>query len=127
MNRDIIIVTIFILIFYGSTNFYIGKRIFRWLSLLFPHINRMMYSGIYIFLAGSLIIGYLPVPSGIKGIMSWIGAYWIGMYIYLLMLFLVADLVIFLGLRVKVIPSPMPQTIRFYASLICNFANYRFG
>lgn len=118
MNIDIIIVFIFILTFYGSTNFYIGKRIFQWLSLLFSHINGRIYAGIYIFLAVSVIIGYLPLPSGIKGIMSWIGAYWIGIYIYLLLLFLVADLVIFLGHRVKVIPSPTPQTIRFYASLI---------
>ena len=109
---------IFILFFYGGTNYYIGRRIFQGLSLLFPHMNAKMYAGIYTFIALSVIIGILTLPSGIKGIMSWIGAHWMGIFVYLLVLFLVADLVILLGSIVKVIPSPMPQAIRFYAGLI---------
>lgn len=109
---------IFVLVFYGGTNFYIARKIFQWLSLLFPHINGTIYAGIYLFLTLSLIIGLLPLPSGIKGIMNWIGSYWMGIFIYLLMLFLVADLVILLGSIVKIIPNPMPQITCFYAGLI---------
>lgn len=109
---------IFILSFYGGTNYYIGRRIFQGLSLLFPHMNAQMYASIFIFIALSVIVGILPLPSGIKGIMSWIGSHWMGIFVYLLMLFLVADLVIILGSIVKVIPNPMPQSIRFYVGLI---------
>lgn len=108
----------FMVSFYGGTNFYIGRRIFQCLRFLFPHINGAAYAVIYIFFALSLIIGYLPLPSGIKGVMSWIGSLWMGIFIYLLMLFLVADLIILLGTIVRVIPRPMPQVICFYAGLI---------
>lgn len=118
MNSSIIFGVIFIVFFYGGTNFYIGRRIFQWLSLLFPNVNGTIYVGIYIFFASSLIIGYLPLPSIIKGIMRWIGAHWMGIFVYLLILFLVSDLVILLGSIVKIIPTPMPQDIRFYAGLV---------
>ena len=118
MDSRIIFGVIFIVFFYGGTNFYIGRRIFQWLSLLFPNVNGTVYIGIYIFLAFSLIIGNLPLPSIIKGIMRWIGAHWMGIFVYLLILFLVSDLVILLGSIVKLIPTPMPQDIRFYAGLV---------
>jgi hypothetical protein len=66
----------------------------------------------------SLILGYLPLPTTIKGIMSWLGSYWMGIYIYLLLFFLATDLVISLGSMVNIIPNPLPQSIRFYASLV---------
>ncbi len=103
---------------YGGANFYIGSRILQWLSLLFPHINARIFAGVYIFFALSLIIAYLPLPSVIKGIMSWISAHWIGIFVYLLILFPAADLVILLGGIGKIIPSPLPQSIRFYEGLV---------
>ena len=118
VNSRIIFGVIFIISFYVGTNFYIGRRIFQWLSLLFPNINGTIYAGIYIFFASSLIIEYLPLPSIIKGILRWIGAHWMGIFVYLLILFLVSDLVILLGSIVKIIPNPMPQNIRFYAGLV---------
>lgn len=109
---------IFVLSFYGGTNYYIGKRIFQGLSFLFPHINGTIYAVIYIPIVLSIIIGIMPLPSGIKGIMSWIGSHWMGIFVYLLMLFLLGDLVILLGRIVKVIPNPITQGIRFYEFLI---------
>ena len=117
VNSGIIFGVIFIIFFYGGTNFYIGRRIFQWLSLLFQNINGTIYAGIYLFIALSLIIGYLPLPSIIKGIMRWIGAHWMGIFVYLLILFFMSDLVILLGTIAKIIPTPMPQNIRFYAGL----------
>ena len=118
VNSGIIFGVIFIIFFYGGTNFYIGRRIFLWLSMLFPNINGTIYAGIYLFIALSLIIGYMPLPSIIKETMRWIGAYWMGIFVYLLLLFLVSDLVLLLGTIVKIIPNPMPQNFRFYAGLV---------
>ncbi|WP_315115292.1 metallophosphoesterase [uncultured Clostridium sp.] len=109
---------IFLVSFYGGMNFYIGRRIFQGLTFLFPHINGLIYASVYIFIALSLILGYLPLPSSIKGVMSWIGSHWMGIFVYLLMLFLVADLLILLGSIIKIIPNPIAQSIRFYAGLI---------
>lgn len=113
----IIFSIIFVLAFYGGMNYYIGRRIFQGLSLFFPHINTKIYSGVSIFIALSVLVGVLPLPSGIKGALSWIGAYWMGIFIYLAMLFLVADSAILLGSIVKIIPKPIPQSIHFYMGL----------
>ncbi|SHN77920.1 metallophosphoesterase [Desulfitobacterium chlororespirans] len=109
---------IVILSVYGGANYYVGREIFQWLSLLFPYINARIYTGIYLFFALSLIIGFLPFSSFIKRIMSWLGAHWMGVFIYLLLFFMVADLMIVFGSIFKVIPSPIPQSIRFYAGLM---------
>ncbi|MDX9871056.1 MAG: metallophosphoesterase [Clostridia bacterium] len=114
----IIFVVIVIVSFYGGANFYIGRGMYQWLSLLFPHINARIFAGAYMFFALSLIIGFLPLPAAVKRILSWLGAHWMGIFVYLLMLFLVADLVIFLGSILKIIPSPAPQSTRFYAGLL---------
>lgn len=102
---------------YGGANYYIGRGIFQWLSLLFPYINVRLYAGIHLFLALSLILGFLPLSSSIKRMMSWLGAHWMGVFIYLLLFFMMADLVIVLGSILKVIPRPMPQSVRFYTGM----------
>lgn len=106
-----------ILTFYGSSNYYIGKKIFQWMKLLFPHLNGTIYTVIYGFFALSLIMVFLPLPDFIKEIISWIGSYWMGILIYLLLFFLLSDLIILFGSIVKVIPTPIPQIVHFYASL----------
>jgi len=113
----IIFAIIFILFFYGATNYYIGVRIFQGLSFLFPHMNAKIYAGIFVFIALSLIVAIMPLPSGIKRIMSWVGSHWMGIFVYLLMFFLMADLVILFGSIVNIIPNPIPQSIRFYVGL----------
>lgn len=109
---------ILILSVYGGVNYYIGRGLFQWLSLLFPYINGRVYAGIYLFFALSLILGFLPISASLKKIMSWIGAHWMGVFVYLFIFFMVADLVIIFGSIFKVIPSPVPQSVRFYAGLI---------
>lgn len=106
-----------ILSFYGGANYYIGKRIFQCLKFLFPHMNGTVYAVLYVFFALSLIVGNLPLPSGLKGIMRWIGSHWMGVFAYLFMLFLAADLILLLGSVIRAFPRPMPPGIRFYAGL----------
>ncbi|MGG2113425.1 metallophosphoesterase [Bacillus subtilis] len=108
---------IFILTFYGGSSFYIGRKIFQWMKLLFPQINGTIYGVIYVFFALSLIMVFLPLPAIIKGVMSWIGSYWMGILIYLVIFFLLADLLILTGSILKIIPTPIPQSIPFFATL----------
>ncbi|MED1588392.1 metallophosphoesterase [Bacillus pacificus] len=108
---------IFILTFYGGSSFYIDRKIFQWMKLLFPQINGTIYGVIYVFFALSLIMVFLPLPAIIKGVMSWIGSYWMGILIYLVIFFLLADLLILTGSILKIIPTPIPQSIPFFASL----------
>ncbi|MDR0473448.1 MAG: metallophosphoesterase [Treponema sp.] len=104
--------------FYGGTNFYIARRLFQWISLFSPHINIKVYAFFYLFAALSMVIGFLPIPSVIKSIISWIGSHWIGVFIYLLLLFFAADIALLLGKIIKIIPTPIPPNTRFIAGLV---------
>jgi hypothetical protein len=104
---------LFFVLFYGGTNLYIGRRMFQWLGSLFPGLSLPVFAGVYIFFALSLILGFVPLPSVLKGIMRWIGSYWMGIYIYLLIFFLIAEAV----LLVWGFISPVSLHVRFYAGL----------
>ncbi|HJA41888.1 MAG TPA: metallophosphoesterase [Firmicutes bacterium] len=106
-----------ILSFYIILNLYIGRKIFQWIRLFFPYINKAVYTVVYGFFALSLVIVFLPLPTIIKGTMSWISSYWMGIFIYLLIFFLIADLIILLGRMTKIIPTPISQSIHFYTGL----------
>ena len=119
MNRiGMIFGVIIIFSIYGSANYYIARKIYQWLRLVFPYINLKLYVGIYIFIALSMILVFLPLPSSIKNVISWISAHWMGIFIYLLLFILMANLVLLIGSMLKIISSPMPQSIHFYAGLI---------
>lgn len=107
----------FILALYGGANFYTGRKIFNWLKLIYPDLNRMIFTVIYVFFASSLVLVSLPLSTAIKGIMSWIGSHWMGIFVYLLLFFLVADFVILLGSSLKIIPAPKPPSIHYVAGL----------
>jgi len=102
---------------YAGANYYIAIKLHRWLSLLFQNINFKIFIIIYILIALSMIFNFLPVPPGIKRIMSWISAYWMGIFAYLFIFFLLADLAVLSGSLIKIIPSPIPQNVRFFAGL----------
>lgn len=106
-----------IFIFYGGLSIYIGRKLFNWVTLLFPQINGGMFAIIYGLLAMSLIMSFLPFPTGIKAFLSWIGSYWMGILVYSLLFFLVADLFVWLGSLLTVIPSPIPKSVHFYTGL----------
>lgn len=111
------LIFIFVLCFYGGTNFYIGKRIFQFFGYLFPSFSLKGFVGIFSVISLSIVVANLiPFPR-IKGAISWIGAYWMGIYAYLCMFFLISDGVILLGKLFSIIPNPVPQRLRFYATM----------
>ncbi|WHT49670.1 metallophosphoesterase [Sporosarcina thermotolerans] len=108
---------IIIISIYGSANYYIARKTYQWLRLVFPNIKPKLYTGIYIFIASSIILAFLPLPSGIKSVLGWISAYWMGVFAYLLLFILMANLILFIGSLLKLIPKPMPRSIHLYAGL----------
>jgi hypothetical protein len=113
----IIFAVIIMFSLYAGTNYYIAMKIYQWLGSFNTHINIKVYAGIYILFVLSMLSVFLPISSGFKRIIGYAGSHWMGIYIYLLMFFLAADLVILLGCSIKLIPSPMFQSIRFYTGL----------
>jgi len=45
------------------------------------------------------------------------GSYWMGIFMYLLLLFILADVVVLVGSLTRLIPSPTPQNVHFYKGL----------
>ncbi|MDR3001193.1 MAG: metallophosphoesterase [Fibromonadaceae bacterium] len=91
-----IIVSIAVLSFYVGTNYYFAKTAYQWLNLFLPNINGKIFAVIYTFIASSMFLSFLPIPYGIKKIVSWVGAYWVGVYAYLLILIPLACLIVLL-------------------------------
>ncbi|MCL1806290.1 MAG: metallophosphoesterase [Oscillospiraceae bacterium] len=105
-----------ITVYFGS-NFYVGRRSFQWLGTMFPQISGKAFIIVYTLLALSLVLGFLRLPFGIQDVMRWFASYWTGFYIYLFLFFLLSDAVILIGRLSRLIPSPMPQSVRFFAGL----------
>jgi len=102
-----------ILACYGGANAYLGARMLQWLTLMFPQIDRGAFAAVMAVIAASTLLGLMPIPQPFKGIMAWIGSYWLGIFLYLLLFFLLADVIARLGSLAGVIPSPAPWAIRF--------------
>jgi len=104
--------------FYGGANFYIASRLYQGLSHFFSNINIVIFICIYTFFALSIFIRFIPVPYGIRRFIDTIGSYWMGIFLYLLIFFVIADIVILLGNITALFPGPIPQSIRFWSFLI---------
>lgn len=103
---------------YGGANVYIAIRLFQWLRILFPGMNGAVYICIYVLIAVTLVVGFLPAPSGIKSAANLIGSYWMGVYIYLLIFLVAADVLVFAGRLAKLIPYPAPRVVLVYKTPI---------
>lgn len=115
---SIVMVVIFVISLYTGANYYVYRKLFQFLNLIFPNTNVKIYFGIYIFLALSIILGRLPIYEWIKKAISWISSHWLGIFIYLFLFFLLIDIVILIGKIIKIIPAVIPQDMRFIFSLI---------
>lgn len=110
-------VTIFTIL-YGGASYYVGLKLFRFLETLYPSISSFLFTLIYSVIVVSLVFAFLPLSGNIKHITNWLGSYWMGIFIYLLLFFVIFDL-IFLVLKwmnVKITP-----TMNFYEEIIVLF------
>ena len=117
-GKIIIAIALVLVVFIGA-NFYLSKRIFQTIIYVFPHTNRLIYIIIYLFIVTAFIFGRapLPLPYTIKTIYNWIAAHWWGFSTYLLMFFLCADIFLFVGNIIKIIPPDIFIKVRFYAGI----------
>ena len=102
---------------YGGGNYYIARRLYQWLNFLFMHINIKVYMGVFIFLASSIVLGLLPLPVGIIRVLQFMGALWLGIFMYLVLLFFTADIIILIGRVTNIIQATMLNNVRFYSGL----------
>jgi len=120
ITRIIIMIFVFLSVFGGGT-YYIARRLYKWMCLLFPNMNSrhamVIYTGIFVFLALSVILGFLRLPFGIRWIMHSISSYWIGIFMYLVILFVIADIFIIPLKITNILQGSLLTSVRLYSGL----------
>ena len=90
-------VALFLAPVYILINFYVVRWMIRWMSachrLFRTTFFRATYIGIYILLATALLTGFLiKKPAGLHRILKHIGNYFLGTFIYILLVIALVDL-----------------------------------
>jgi len=116
-----IIFPLILLAIAGGGNLYIGLKLYQWLVTIFPNIDSGIYIGVFTILAVIMILGFmssfLPFPVWLKRSFSWISVHWMGIFVYLLLLYFVMDIILLAGGLLRIIPDPVPQSVIFYSGL----------
>lgn len=105
----------------GGICYYLATRAQRALSFLFPHIPFWVYLVVFICLILLLLLGFvrsfLPISSGVKGVLGAISFYCMGIFLYFLLFVLLADLILWIASIAKLIPAGQVLLSRFVAGI----------
>lgn len=104
-----------------GVSYYLAHRARRFLEYLFPRVPFWGCVAVSAFFTLLLVIGFvrsfLPMPSGLKSVLAVINAYWMGIFIYLLLFVLLSDLVLWIGGKTQLIPAEKLGLSRFAAGI----------
>jgi len=106
------------LLVYGGANLYIGHRFYKGLSLIWPSLNPWLFAAVYAAMALTFVLSSVPFPEPVSTFFARVGAYWLGVFVYLFLLFAAADAAVWLGRLTGLIPSPVPAPVRLGAWVI---------
>lgn len=118
------------LLIYGGANLYIGHRLYRGLVLIFSRINKWVFACVYGVIAFTYLLEFFPLPGAINEWVTWFASYWLGVFVYLLLFFVVMDVVLFIGKLCKLIPSPAPTVVRLSSwllAILCTISFVGYG
>jgi len=107
-----------VVLVYGGANVYIGRRLYRGLKHVFPAVRGWLFALVYGVVALTLVLSFFPLPGAVRPVVAWIGAYWMGIFVYLFLTVLAADIVLLVGRLVRLVPLPVPGAVRFWSSLL---------
>lgn len=110
---------VMILLVLGGSNFYLAQRISRCVRFLLPKAPFWIFPGSFGGMTLVMILSFfrstLPIAPQIRTLLGVITAYWMGIFLYLLLFFLLADLVLLAGQLTKRIPVSAKQKAQFLA------------
>lgn len=112
---QILLAVIIFTIVYCVASFYVGFKLYRWITLSFPNFNSLLFTLIYSVLAIALILSFLQFSGTLKHIVNWLGSYWLGIFIYLLLFFAILD---FIFLLLKWMNIEVTPAMHFYGGFI---------
>lgn len=116
MKIGIIVVAILFLLLFGGTSYYIGFNLYQIASLYLPKaicyiLEAVILAASVVFVLRFIII-FCPGLKTTKCLVNWFSSYWMGIYLYLLLFFILADMILLLGRLTGVFSSPVPDSVQ---------------
>jgi hypothetical protein len=82
---------------FGGASLYIALRIYQGLHSFFPAVRLWPVLTVFLLLAVVMVLGFgrsmVPLPEGVKQVLGLISAYYMGIFVYLLLFTVAVDLV----------------------------------
>jgi len=114
-------IIVMLLVLVGS-NCYITFRLYQGVKYIFPQLSAIIFIILGIIMVLPFILGFtrsmLPVSETVKRIFGVITSYWMGIFLYLFLYFLLADIILLLLRIIKAIQYPMPQGTYFFTGIL---------
>ena len=82
-----IIGVIIIMLLYSLLNYYVGYNLYKFLNLIFAGLKKKYFYIVFSIIVFMSIISFIKIPH--TSIISFIGSFYIGLFVYLIMLFLI--------------------------------------
>ncbi|KUO61341.1 MAG: hypothetical protein APF84_11960 [Gracilibacter sp. BRH_c7a] len=103
MNIAFLALGILILLAYLMLNFYVGLRSYHGLKAFMPSLPRVVFWPIFLVIAFSFILGRVFTIE--LSFFNTLGMYWIAVFLYLLMFYILIDLIGLLNTHFKLVPE----------------------
>ncbi len=119
---------VFIFVLFYGMNLYIAWRTCGVLTSLFPKLNFVLFYFLYFVVASSVIVYFvfnsvqksnsLNIPVFVKTAVSWCGCVFMGLFVYLLLFFLIRDIIWGLGLLTRLIKPSVSSSYKVVSGII---------
>lgn len=110
------------LLAFGGASYYIGLRLYQIERAFLPPAVCYVLAGVLAVVSAALVLRFLvtfiPGLKPIKSIIYTVSSYWMGAFVYLLLFFALADILLLIGRLTRIIPSPVPGGVRLYSGII---------
>jgi len=123
MKFGLVIIIIFAIV--AGVNYYVARRLAFVLEKICPILPNWTFGVMFVAMTAVLVLGFmrsmLPIPAWMKNALGTMNAYWMGIFVYLLIFFIISDVFILI-FRLK-----DAKTMVFSAAVIITLAVSIYG
>ena len=97
---------------YSAVNVYLARRIIRWLRTMLPRMKAWPVAVIYGLLAATIVMPLIRGTAWWQRALTWVGAHWMGVFVYLLLFWVLADVITLVVHLLRRRKGPLPVSYR---------------
>lgn len=105
-----------------GSGYYLARKIYQCIKIVFSGINFKLILIIFLIFASIIVLEFfsffLPFPYLMKRILKILSAYMMGIFLYMILFFLIADFIFFLFTLFKIIPNKMIKNIPLFKGIL---------